>query len=168
MAEVPEALRDALAAGVRVPTTIEGIARYFGDARGAQNRGIADFLGVTMRTVQRWRTTGAERRTPRAAMLDRLRDEATDRAIVKKLRRRRGKGTTVDFVGRILISRDERRRHVTGIELDERDFDAVIDAVEKRDWRHAGQVFEYGFLDAWGINPDVAEITEISVLRLYD
>lgn len=99
--ELPAALDRALRAryaprDVRSPVTtarglnarLNQLEKAFtrdGDRKGAATRRIAAALGVTPRTVQRWRTG---ERKPNKASLQRIRDEHTKIVRIPKIRRR--------------------------------------------------------------------------------
>lgn len=96
-------------------TTIEQVASEFGRTRAEQNRALAAEAGVSLRTVQRWRTTGAERRNfNRSRSVGPLRAAAAHRYTSRRITsiRRRGLGMRLKAWRR--VSRDIKIQEMPG------------------------------------------------------
>lgn len=160
------ALRSALLAGVRVPSSSpDGMARYWGASAAEQNRAIAESLGVTMRTVQRWRTSGAQRRAPRADLRDKLVELTRRRALSAHLGKLKRTGVTVDLVATILVSDDLRRRDVTNVAITAQRATPFLDAAARSRWPDAADEFALAFGDSYGLAHDF-DIVDVDFLRI--
>jgi hypothetical protein len=136
------------------PMSLEDAAREFGPNRAAQNKALAARFGVSVRTVQRWRSTGAERRSPGADRMRRLRIAAARRAGERRRREARRRGVRIDVGGRIRVSRDTRDRTVSGLSVSGESMAEVLDLLAEGDREGAMEQFsealgaENGFGDA--------------------
>lgn len=163
--DLDDALRAEVFRGVKKITSVGEAAKFFGAPR-QQNRAIADFLGVTIRAVQRWRTTGAQRRRPRPDLWRRLQDESRRRAIRPKLDRFRRRGARVKLVGRVRVSADVRRRDLPDVVIPPGQMADVVDAIDAGDWSDAAARFEFRFFENYGLNPSTSEIEDVDVVRV--
>lgn len=134
--DLDEAFRTAMRRGStrdRAPLTLEEAAREFGATRAAQNKALADYFGVNVRTVQRWRSTGAERRNPGAARMKRMRISAGRRAGVRRRQGARQRGANVRIGGRVRVSKDSRDRSIAGLGLSGEALGDVFDRLDEGD-----------------------------------
>jgi hypothetical protein len=154
------ALRQAAGRGTtrrRPPMSLERAASEFGRTRPEQNRGLADYFGVSTRTVQRWRTEGAERRAPGAGRMRRMRTAAGRRAGARRRQQAREGGATVSLGGRIQVSRDVRDRNISGLTVSPEAMSDVLDLLEAGDDEGAADRLmealgeENGFGDVLGL-----------------
>ena len=155
--DLDDAFRSAMNRGSstrREPLSLEEAAREFGTTRAEQNRGLAGYFGVSTRTVQRWRTTGAERRSPGADRMKRMRIAASRRAGARRRGQARQSGASVTVGGRIRVSRDTRDRSIAGLSLSGEAMSDVLDRLAEGDREGAMELLqeslgaENGFGDA--------------------
>lgn len=164
----PEIFRRAIIDETRAPTTTGGILKLFDNPSlamlisGTRDK-KSNAYKAALRNVQRYRQGT---RHPTRRTMQRLRDVVKEARVKDTAKRIRERGIRVsNLVADLRVSRDTRRRDVSDIELDDRDADAIADAIEAGEWERAAEYFEAGFAEAYGM-PDTTEIESIDVIEL--
>lgn len=162
MADLRDALFDALTRGKDAPTDVRGLVNVAGGTRA-----VAGMLGVTQRTVQRWTTeTAAQRRRVPASALGRLRTALRNtpgyRAQLlgvgrpgSRAARLRNRGATAHFRGRTVSgivaggrayvrTRTVPDRQLTGAQMA-----PVVDAFLRGNDAAAEHLFQEAYADAY-------------------
>jgi len=144
------------------PAALEEAAEAFGPTRAAQNREIARMAGVTVRTVQRWRSTGAERRTPSANTMRRIRISAAQREARERGRRpkraRRGavrqRGARIGVRGQVTVNGYQRRNRTVHFEqpISPETMTEVTDLLEDGRRDEAAETLQEAIAEAHGFD----------------
>lgn len=145
----------------KTPTDVpagERLADLYGlTDRGRPNtHAAADDLGVSQRTVQRWIQSGHLPQNLTGQQVSRQHQDWQNSAAGREGKmssrreaRLRSKGTTIEYLGMVEISRDRRKRKVSA-QLDGDQVSAIIDALKAGDDASAHSALEDAFGDLFG------------------
>lgn len=126
--------------------SIGDVARLMGG-----NRALAQELGVSVRTVQRWQTAASERRQPSRANRAQIGEIARSRAGQAVSRELGQRGATIIFSGQVIDPSGNERERSREQQIEPDALRPFLAAYAFGDTGQMGGALEQAFLGAWGM-----------------